>query len=292
MPGRNGVRLVIADVDGTLVTDDKRLTDRAVAAARQLRAADIPLMITSGRPPRGLRMLTRPLGLTTPMAAFNGGMFVAPDLSVLRQHTVPDDLLQPLHALLTEEGLDTWVYSGTRWLVTRPSAPHVAREAATVRFRPTVVASVDGVREVVKMVGVSDDGSAVARAVEAIQARFGHDVSAARSQPYYLDITHPEANKGAVVDEAVATFGVPASAVAVIGDMPNDLLMFEKAGLSIAMANATSEVRSQADLVTGSNNEDGFADAIERFVLGQMAPHADGGERGSCDAPNVGQELP
>jgi HAD superfamily hydrolase (TIGR01484 family) len=82
---KNKIRLVIADVDGTLVTKDKILTPRAIASVQRLRDADIAFTITSGRPPVGMKMLIEPLGLTEPIAAFNGGVFVHPDLSVMAQ---------------------------------------------------------------------------------------------------------------------------------------------------------------------------------------------------------------
>ncbi|MBV8961602.1 MAG: HAD hydrolase family protein, partial [Hyphomicrobiales bacterium] len=96
----------------------------------------------------------------------------------------------------------------------------------------------------------------------------GTQASAKRSQPYYLDVTHPRANKGAVVDELVKTLGVPANEIATIGDMPNDVLMFERSGFSIAMGNAGDEVKSRASAVTDSYNDEGFAKAVERHILG------------------------
>ena len=89
----------------------------------------------------------------------------------------------------------------------------------------------------------------------------------ARSQPYYLDITHPLANKGAALSEIAKLLGIPLAEIAVIGDGGNDVAMFERAGLSIAMGNASLEVQREADLVTDSNRDDGFANAIKRFVL-------------------------
>jgi HAD superfamily hydrolase (TIGR01484 family) len=82
---RPAIRLLLADVDGTLVTSDKVLTDRAINAARRLGDAGVRLAVTSGRPPRGMSMLVEPLALTTPVAAFNGGVYAQPDMSVLAQ---------------------------------------------------------------------------------------------------------------------------------------------------------------------------------------------------------------
>jgi beta-phosphoglucomutase family hydrolase/Cof subfamily protein (haloacid dehalogenase superfamily) len=268
-------RLLLADVDGTLVTQDKILTDRARDAVHRLHEAGILFAITSGRPPRGMSMLIEPLRLGTPVAAFNGGMFVEPDLSVIEQKVIPDDLLAPVISLLTSFDLDVWLYQGTEWFVPDPDGPHVAREAWTVKFAPTVRQGYDGAHDVVKIVGVSDDLDAVARAAEAAHATFGDHVSAARSQPYYLDITHPDANKGQVARFLADRYAVPAAEIATIGDMPNDVLMFAHSGLSIAMGNASTEVQRAARRITTSNEDEGFANAVERYILpARPAPRA------------------
>jgi len=262
------IQLLLADVDGTLVTPDKVLTDRAVGAVRRLGTAGIQFAITSGRPPRGMEMLIEPLDITTPIAAFNGGLLVDRDMSVIEQRVLPEELVRPVADLVGSFGLDVWVYRGPDWYVPDPKGSHVARESATVRFEPKVMTSLDGLTsDVVKLVGVSDDLDAVARAASAAHDRFGDHVSAARSQPYYLDVTHPDANKGAVARYLSAKYMIPPEAIATIGDMPNDVLMFARSGLSIAMGNASLEVQRSARRITTSNADEGFANAVERFVL-------------------------
>ncbi len=261
------IRAVLADVDGTLVTQAKVLTDRAAAAVAHLREAGIEFAVTSGRPPRGMSMLIEPLALTTPIAAFNGGVIVRPDMSVIEQKTIPRAVVASAIELLAGSGLDVWVYSGADWLLRDPKAPHVDREAATVTFEPTVVDSFDGVEDVAKIVGVSDDHDLIEATMREAREQLGDHVSAAASQPYYLDITHPRANKGEVVAYLSGQLGIPAEQFATIGDMPNDVLMFARSGLSIAMGNADREVQRAARRVTASNEDEGFARAIERFVL-------------------------
>lgn len=262
------VRLVIADVDGTLLTPDKVLTPRARAAVHAIAEAGIAFTITSGRPPRGMKMLIDDLKLKVPVTAFNGGLVLQPDLSVIQEHLIPGEAVRPCLDILTKHGLDVWSYANSEWRVPSRSGLHVAREEWTVRFAPevttTVPAAVDGL---IKIVGVSDDPDAMARAVEEVRRTCGGRVSAALSQPYYLDITHPDANKGEVVRVLSRLLGIPPAEIATIGDMPNDVQMFERSGVSIAMANAGAEVRNAATFVTCSNTEEGFAVAMERFVL-------------------------
>jgi Cof subfamily protein (haloacid dehalogenase superfamily) len=262
------ISLVLADVDGTLVTEQKILTERAREAVKRLRAAGIRFAITSGRPPRGMQMLFDPLELDTPIAGFNGGLFVKRDLTIIEQKTLPTDVARQATDLIRKHGLDAWIYRGNDWLITKRDAPHVDREAWTVKFEPTVVANFDeSLEQVAKIVGISDDLDRVKRCEADAQAMFGQRATANRSQPYYLDVTNKDANKGAVVEYLSAHLGIPTQEIATIGDQSNDVLMFKRSGLSIAMGNASDEVKAQANAVTDSYNDEGFAKAMERFVL-------------------------
>ncbi len=277
------IRLILADVDGTLVTHEKVLTERARDAVRKMGEAGIAFAITSGRPPRGMQMLIEPLQLTTPIAAFNGGLFVRNDLSVIEQRVLGREVVEATVEIITAGKLDVWIYRGNDWFVHERHGPHVDREEWTVKFPPTVVSDFsDKLDDVAKIVGVSDDLEAVARCEKAVRDKFAGDVlcrqsdhgcqshpsvSAARSQPYYLDVTHPDANKGSVVATLSRMLGIPADQIGTIGDMPNDVPMFEKSGFSIAMGQASDEVKKAATYVTDSCDEEGFAKAMERYVL-------------------------
>ena len=265
------IKLLLSDVDGTLVTKEKVLTPRSVEAVHELHEAGIHFAVTSGRPPRGMEMLVEPLAISSPLAGFNGGLVVEPDLQVVEERTIPEDLVAPTIELLDAFDLSVWVYRGTDWLVLDADGPHVARESHTVQFEPTVVEHFDGGAAVAKIVGVSDDYDAVAAAETLAHERLGEHVAASRSQPYYLDVTHPQANKGAVVRFLAERYDISTDEIATIGDMPNDVLMFAHSGLSIAMGNAHREVQRAARHVTTTNDEDGFAHAVERFILDERS---------------------
>ncbi len=269
MADKRKISLVLSDVDGTLVNEQKVLTPRAESAVRALHRAGIGFAITSGRPPLGMAMLFDALALSTPIAGFNGGLFVKRDLTILAQKTVPADVARQAIDLVRDHGLDAWVYSGNDWLITKPDGAHVAHEAWTVKFDPKVVTDFgDALQQVAKVVGVSDDHDRVRRCEADAQAVFGEHATANRSQPYYLDITSRYANKGAVADYLSSHLGVPLEEIATIGDSPNDVLMFKRSGFSIAMGNASDEVKAEAVAITESYNDEGFAKAIERFILG------------------------
>jgi len=268
------IRLVVADVDGTLVTQEKELTVEAVAAARELNVAGVTLAITSGRPPRGMRMLVEPLRLEGQIAGFNGGVYVYPDMRVVETHALAPEVAREAVRLVLEGGLDAWLYTAEDWLVRDKYGPHVAREASTVQFDAKVARrfSDDLMSRAIKIVGVSDDHASVASCEKKAQATLGGRASASRSQPYYLDITHPLANKGEVVTTFSKLLRVEPAEIAAIGDGANDVLMFERSGFSIAMGNASEEVKARAAAVTSSNEEEGFAKAMRELVLARVKP--------------------
>ena len=274
MTAQHDIRLFLADVDGALVTKNKVLTEAAKAAVRDLDQAGIAFAITSGRPPRGMSMLIEPLALKGAIAGFNGGVFVNPDLSVIESHTLDPATAKQAVKLILDRGLDVWVYTEEEWLIRDQAAPHVARETWTVKFDAKVVASFTDAHlaRAVKIVGISDDLDLVAACEKVAQNTLGEKASAARSQPYYLDVTHPQANKGEVVTTLCRLLNVSPEQVATIGDMPNDVLMFRKSGFSIAMGNASDDVKAQASAVTDSNENEGFAKAVREFVLPPAAP--------------------
>ena len=239
------------------------------AGVRSLRQAGVLFALTSGRPPRGMEMLLEPLDIDTPIAAFNGGLMVDRDLEVMEQHALPEDLVRPVVEHMQSFGLDVWLYRGADWYVPDPKGPHVDREAWTVKFEPKIMQDgVDGLTEgVVKLVGVNDDHDAIEKATRAVEEKFVGKVTAAASQPYYLDVTHPLANKGEVALYLARRYKLDPAEIATIGDQPNDVLMFDHSGLSIAMGNADPEAKEAAHQVTKSSEEEGFAYAVEHIVL-------------------------
>lgn len=266
------ISLLVSDVDGTLVTPDKTLTAAAAAAARRLRDAGIAFTIVSSRPPRGMAMLTGPLGLQHALAAYNGAALLNPDLSVIEEHFVPPEAARLTIDVMKAHDAGIWLFSGQQWLLTDPAGAYVDLERRTVQFEPTVVTSFDQVFDRAgKIVASSREFDMLARCESELQRSLAGIASVHRSQLYYLDVTHPVADKGYAVRRLAALYGVPLAEVAVIGDMANDLPMFAQAGLAIAMGNASPEVKARAHFATAANTEDGFAAAVERYILPRAA---------------------
>ena len=198
----------------------------------ELRASGIAFSIISARPPRGLRMLLDPLGITTPVSGFNGGVITTPDLSVITEHLLSPEIARRTIEMLDARRVQAWVFSGQDWLVRDPDGPYVGLEHRTVGFRPTVVEDFGHrLDAAAKIVGVSEDFELLARCERDLRAALADRATVVRSQPYYLDITHPLANKGAAVSELARLLAVPLAEIAVIGDGGNDVAMFERGGL-------------------------------------------------------------
>jgi len=265
---RPRIRLLIADIDGTLVTKEKLLTPRSMQAVQRLQDAGILFGITTGRPPKGTRMLVDSLPGLKFIAGFNGGVVVRRDFSLFKENLLPAPAAEQVVQIILAHKMDAWLYTDKDWFVRDLGAYRVDREQKTVQFPPTVVPTFECLFDrVAKIVGISENYDLVASCETDLQQRFGTSVSAARSQPFYVDVTHPKANKGEVVLMASEFGRIPTQEIATIGDMANDITMFKESGVSIAMGNASPEVQQAATHVTASNQEEGFATAVEDFIL-------------------------
>jgi Cof subfamily protein (haloacid dehalogenase superfamily) len=263
----NRIALVVSDVDGTLVTHDKRLTDGAKRAVQRLHDAGIGFTITSSRPPVGMRFLIEPLGITLPVGPFNGSSIVDPQLKPIEQHLIPAEAALRSIEVLDQFGVDVWLFTNEQWIIRRDDGKYVPHERDTIKFDPTFADDFSPVMaSACKIVGASADPALLERCETAMQKALGAQASAIRSQSYYLDITPPGQDKGTFVEAMARRLGISTGTIATIGDMQNDLAMFKKSGLSIAMGNATDDVKKQASHVTSSNEDEGFAGAID-FIL-------------------------
>jgi len=262
-----GVALVVSDVDGTLLTKDKTLTETAKAAVRLLHASGIGFTITSSRPTIGMRFLIESLQITLPVGAFNGSCIVDPDLKVIEQHLIPQHAARRCIDLLEQFGTDIWLFTSERWLSRDGNGRYVPLERRAIRADPTIVADFTPyLGSASKIVGSSADADLLKRCEAAMQNALGAQATAVRSQSYYLDVTAPGCDNGTFVKAMSRRLELSAGAIATIGDMQNDLPMFATSGLSFAMGNATDEVKRAATRVTASNEEEGFAKAIEMIL--------------------------
>ncbi|KQT54466.1 hypothetical protein ASG43_02385 [Aureimonas sp. Leaf454] len=261
------IRLVVSDIDGTLVRPDKSLAPATVEAVARLRAVGIGFTLISARPPSGLAALIETLSLETPVGAFNGATIFRPGGAIVEAHHLDEDVARGI--VEAYDGLDipVWLFADGRWMTRRLDMPHIRQEIVAAAQEPVLAEDFGRwLGRADKVQGVCDDPERLERAEAILIARFGQRATIAKSQPYYLDATAPATDKGHGVRQLAGAFDVPLSAVAVLGDMPNDVPMFRIAGLAVAMGQAPVEVKAEAHAATLSNSADGVAAFLDRIV--------------------------
>lgn len=263
------ISLVVSDVDATLITPEHEITPRALEAVRELRKRGIAFTIASSRPPRGLYDFAEQLELTEPFAAFNGGVIQTRDGATVLKHALSRTICEQAFEITEHFGIGLWLYCDHDWHVDKIT-PFVEREQNTIGFPAKIESDLTQVFGTAAKLVIVGDPLLVAQAEPVALEKFGAEVSATKSKPRFLDITAKEAHKGTVVTQLAAVMGIPTAEVAVIGDGLNDVLMFERAGFSIAMGQAIDEVKAAASVVTNSNTEEGFAEAMEHFFLSAL----------------------
>ncbi|MFM5916028.1 MAG: Cof-type HAD-IIB family hydrolase [Novosphingobium sp.] len=262
------IRLLVSDIDGTLVRRDKSLPDQNVAAIRDAAARGLKISLISARPEAGMVEIAARLGLSGPMGAFNGGVIFSPGITAEAGAFVPAELAARLVALYAKAGVTLWLFHTDHWFTSRIDDPHTAREVLSSGLQPEPREDFSGLLgQAAKIVAVCDDPALMDRLEGEARTLVGQSATLVRSQDYYLDCTALAANKGDGVAALAKLYGVPLEQVAVIGDQGNDVAMFKVAGLAIAMGQARDAVKAEADEVTDSNEDAGVAAAIERFIL-------------------------
>ena len=262
------IRLVISDIDGTFVRSDKTLSDQVVAAARRVISAGARMTLISARPPSGIGWIAKRVGLDCALGAFNGGTIFRADGTVIVAHRVAPEVAKMTLDLIDKPCVTPWLFADDKWYAKTLEGHHVPREIKSAGVDPIIVRDFGALlARVDKIVAVSDDHEPLAAIAGIVADALGPRATVSRSQPYYLDITAPRANKGDGIIALAETFSVPLDQVAVLGDQNNDLPMFAVAGLSVAMGQAPINVRLAANHVAQSNDDDGAADAINRIIM-------------------------
>lgn len=260
------IDLVVSDIDGTLITSNHEVTPATKRVALELRLNGIHLCLASARPPRSIKPFAKELGVRAPLAAFNGALIQLPDDQILAASVVAPNITQRIKSIATHLGLDVWLYDQKDWWVSMRT-PFVDREAQTAGFLPrTEGYPAQLKRENVKLT-VAGTSDVILKAMERIRGEMGSIVTVSRSKPRFLDVTAFGWDKAAVVQRLANLTGLTPKHIAAIGDGPNDVGMFKQAGLSIAMGQAVDQIKNQSSYVTTSNDEDGWARGIEKYIL-------------------------
>ena len=266
------IELVISDIDGTLLTSNHELSASTKKAAQKLVNADIKLALASSRPPRAIEPIAESLNLDVPFGAFNGSLIVSGNsTTIIAESSIEPAVTESIRRIATGLKLDVWLYDERDWWVSERTA-FVDREEHTAGFKALFEGYSERLGSPLNKLTVVGPPERVAIAEKRVLDEFGEAVSASRSKPRFLDITPYGWHKGSVVGRFSELFGVSKDKIATIGDGPNDVEMFQCSGMSIAMGEAVDSVSSQAQYVTATNDEDGWALAMMKYVLAKPNP--------------------
>lgn len=267
-PDARQFKLLVADIDGTAVTSDRKITPRVRKAVKGAQAKGVRVCLATGRMWRSAEPYFRGLGADPPAILYNGGMiydFVT-DQVVRCVPLAYDHAKAVLEILRDVPQVQPHLYVGDRVYTGRINeltARYQRKDNLPVEEVGDLVAFLPRDPMKILIIGPRNHLTRVYERITALPLR----INAVFSEETYLEILPAGSSKGAALAEMTRGLGIPLEAVIAVGDNLNDLEMIRLAGLGVAMGNADPELRSQAGYVAATNDEEGLAEVIERFVL-------------------------
>ncbi len=265
-------RMIVLDLDGTLTNRDKVITPKTKAALMRLKEEGGVIVLASGRPTYGVMPLAEELELTKTggfILSFNGGRIINCQTGeTVFAKELPVESNRKIIALAKEHGVNILTYE-KNWIVTPDASDiYVGKESAINKLEVKQVENFESYVDfpVVKFLMLDDDDY-LAMVEPKVKAALGRDYSVYRSEPYFLEILPKGIDKAASLERLLSLLGMSKNEMIACGDGYNDLSMIKYAGLGVAMDNAVLPVKQAADYVTYSNNEDGIAHVVEKFML-------------------------
>ena len=263
-------RLLVIDVDGTLLTTDYRLTAVTRRSVQQVSDQGVQVVLASARSPRALHPLMEELSITGLAICYTGALTCrispdphAPSEAVTEQRISLSSAHMVLHNGL-ERGLSIGWYCGDEWYIRSWDAA-LERESRLTGATPIVEPDLAHMTEAPhKLLAIAGE-PAVFPELSRLASTLPPDCRGQFSLDNYLEITHRDVDKATALLAMGQQLGITPANMVAIGDGENDQAMLRLVGLGIAMGNASPEVQAAADWVTDTNNRDGVALAIERL---------------------------
>lgn len=269
---KNQIKLLCTDIDGTLLTEERWLSERTISAFAK---AELPTILASSRPPQAMRYLQEGLGIIgSPLIAFNGGLILGKDGIQLESNTVSTAILEALKEHHAKHHYNLSIYSYEHWFTAQMDA-QTKHEIFTTRDTPNIQPVNDtltflkeeqkGIHKLMCM-GAPEELDSIVTFLSPI---FQKKVHLYRSKDTYLEITPKNIDKAKALKKLLATeFDFGMEAVMAFGDNHNDNELLKHAGYGIAVSNATDTLKKITNYVSDhTNKEDAVARAIEKFIL-------------------------
>ncbi|WP_188454165.1 Cof-type HAD-IIB family hydrolase [Virgibacillus oceani] len=241
------IKLVALDMDGTLLTSDHEVSERTQAAIKKALANDIQVVLSTGRWLNSCYPYAEALGLSSFLITVNGGEIWTVTKELLERHLIDAKLMEKLYKLGQEIGMNSWMFStDDAWLGSAAPEDFTKHEWLKIGFNST---DKDKLDKIVK------------------ELSFYEELELTNSLPTNVEVNPIGVNKANALRKVCDRIGISMNNVMAVGDSLNDIKMIQQAGVGVAMGNAQDAIKKVADFVTDTNNADGVAKAIERFVL-------------------------
>lgn len=265
-------KIIALDMDGTLLNGEKKVTDKTKKALELARDNGVKVVLSSGRPIDGLKAYLNELNLIGNdeyVLSYNGCLVqeTKSEKIIYEKGLTGEDLLY-IYQLSCKYNVNIHAFSPTRGLITPKISKYTEVEAQIngIDINVCDFNEIDKDESIIKIMLI-DEPEILDKAIEKLPKEVGEKYNLAKSTPYFFEIINKESNKGIGLKALSDYLGVDSNEVIAVGDAGNDLDMIEYAGLGVAMANGHKEVKDAANYITKSNEEDGVAVVVEKFIL-------------------------
>ena len=264
-------RMIVSDMDGTLLRSDCTISERNADAIRHATDSGIKFVLATGRPIQGVRDYAAMLGLSGPVITYNGAVVV--DLAT--EEILYEESMNRADAELSlrlGQEYDTTMCIWSRGQLYVNKINGRAEDYKKISgVEPVVVTDYTKILDqgITKILWY-DTPEMIGQMPDVMAAKGFTSTTFCLSKPYFLEFFSSNVSKAAAVGKVCEINGISPDEVIAIGDAPNDLSMLEFAGLGVAMENALDEVKAAVSTVTKSNDDDGVAEVIERYIMGGL----------------------
>ena len=264
------IKLIMSDIDDTLLTTDKKLTPELKQAAQKLNQMQIPLVLASARPAYGFDFLLDELQISqNPVVSLNGSL-VTKGSQVIAARPLPAATLMKVLQIIQQDQIPVQInaYTSDQWFIDK-YIPATEIEIDALRLQPTTIDMADlfQQQEVLKLLIIGENDQSIGLLEDKLEQLHVDEVTHNRSNDRYLEITVKNSSKLSGLRDLLTYYQIKPEETLALGDNFNDIPMLEQAGIGVAMENAPQAVKNHADFVTIDNNHNGVVHALKHFIF-------------------------
>jgi Cof subfamily protein (haloacid dehalogenase superfamily) len=265
-------KLIALDMDGTLLTTEKKISEKTKVAIKAAEAKGVKIVLASGRPLLGINKSLEELELLKDddyVLSFNGGLVQnTKTKEIVSKVSLKGSDLKYIYEISRNLNINIHAFSAKDGLITPKNSQYTDHEAEIngIDINIKDFNEIEDEEDIIKVMMI-DPQEILDPAIDKLPSEIYEKYSVFKSSPFFLEFTHKEVDKGLGLKKLGEYLGIKKEEIIACGDAGNDLSMVKYAGLGVAMDNAVAEVKEAANFITSSNDEDGIAMVIEKFIL-------------------------